>query len=373
MDLVAKHLNVRIQGQVQGVFFRVKAKEVADELGVKGIQSGTSRMGASTSKRKVFDESLRNLRPGYAYRPPRARVREVLHRGRRMGWLRGLQKDSEHLLMTFEEAYNNLNPRQKEAVDTIEGPVMVIAGPGTGKTQILTLRIANIIQKTDTAPENILALTFTESAAANMRKRLVDMIGTRGYYVEIATFHGFANRLIQEFPEYFPAIIGAQNATDIDQLSIIRGIIEGSDFELLKPFGDKFFYVNDILGAIRDVKREGYDPESFAKLLKKREKEFNAIPDLYHDKGAHEGKMKLDYQKRLRDLQKNAELAKIYERYEAELRMRRLYDFEDMILEVNRALDRNKNFLLEVQEEAQYILVDEHQDTNGAQTGSSSL
>src|SRR5579872_2861166 len=93
----------------------------------------------------------------------------------------------------FSQAYKNLNPEQKKAVDTIEGPVMVVAGPGTGKTQILTLRIANILLKTDLPPGAILALTFTESAAANMRQRLVSLIGTRGYYVGIATFHGFAN------------------------------------------------------------------------------------------------------------------------------------------------------------------------------------
>src|SRR5882762_189137 len=90
----------------------------------------------------------------------------------------------------FDELYNQLNPRQKEAVDSIEGPVMVIAGPGTGKTQILTLRIANILRLTDTNPDNILALTFTESAAYSMRKRLVDIIGSAAYRVNISTFHG---------------------------------------------------------------------------------------------------------------------------------------------------------------------------------------
>ena len=77
----------------------------------------------------------------------------------------------------FLEAYTRLNKAQKEAVDTIEGPVMVIAGPGTGKTQILTLRIANILRETDVTPENILALTFTESGAKAMRERLVSYIG----------------------------------------------------------------------------------------------------------------------------------------------------------------------------------------------------
>src|SRR5258708_2489306 len=96
----------------------------------------------------------------------------------------------------FKLAYKQLNPEQKKAVDTVEGAVMVIAGPGTGKTQILTLRIANILLKTDTPPASILALTFTESAVAAMRKRLVEIMGYEGYKVNITTFHGFANDLI---------------------------------------------------------------------------------------------------------------------------------------------------------------------------------
>ncbi len=77
----------------------------------------------------------------------------------------------------FEKLYKRLNKSQKEAVDTIDGPVMVIAGPGTGKTTILTLRIANILLKTDTPPDAILALTFTESGVRAMRKKLIDIAG----------------------------------------------------------------------------------------------------------------------------------------------------------------------------------------------------
>ncbi|MBT4895021.1 UvrD-helicase domain-containing protein, partial [bacterium] len=88
----------------------------------------------------------------------------------------------------FQGLYNKLNTQQKQAVDAIEGPVMVIAGPGTGKTQILTLRIANILQKTDATPDSILALTFTESGVFSMRKRLVEIIGSAGYRVGIFTF-----------------------------------------------------------------------------------------------------------------------------------------------------------------------------------------
>src|SRR6476619_906902 len=93
----------------------------------------------------------------------------------------------------FEALYTQFNPEQKQAVDTIEGPVMVIAGAGTGKTQILTLRIANILAKTQMNPRNVLALTFTDSAAQNMRQRLISIIGATAYGVGIYTFHGFAN------------------------------------------------------------------------------------------------------------------------------------------------------------------------------------
>lgn len=267
----------------------------------------------------------------------------------------------------FEEAYGKLNLRQKEAVDTIEGPVMVIAGPGTGKTQILTLRIANILLKTDSPADCILALTFTESAAANMRRRLVSMIGSRGYYVQISTFHGFANRLIQEYPEHFDKIIGSQNATAVDQIAMLRKIIAAGEFQHLKPFGDKFYYIQDILSAIRNLKNEGIDEGEFAKRIAHARREFGSAPDLYHEKGPHKGKMKGDYQKQLKQIEKNEELHRVYADYQSALREEKLYDFEDMILEVIRALRAREDFLLEVQERYQYILVDEHQDTNGAQ------
>ena len=79
--------------------------------------------------------------------------------------------------MEFEQAYQNLNEQQRAAVDYIDGPLLVIAGPGTGKTQLLSIRVANILKQTDVGPENILCLTFTESGASNMRKRLADFIG----------------------------------------------------------------------------------------------------------------------------------------------------------------------------------------------------
>ncbi|MEK7174069.1 MAG: ATP-dependent DNA helicase [Patescibacteria group bacterium] len=267
----------------------------------------------------------------------------------------------------FDEAYANLNPAQREAVDAIEGPVMVVAGPGTGKTQILTLRIANILAKTDTAPENILALTFTESGVAAMRRRLSELIGSPAYSVVINTFHGFCNDVIKNYPEEFPRIIGSANITEVDQIRILEEIIAEGKFKELRPFGDPLYYIRDILAAVNNLKREGVDPKAFSKIMKEERRRFEAAPDLYHEKGAYAGRMKADYQKLLKQLGKNDELAALYKTYEETLRERKLYDYSDMIMEVLRELETNKDLLLILQEEHQYILVDEHQDTNNAQ------
>src|SRR3982751_366281 len=104
----------------------------------------------------------------------------------------------EKLLKKFNEEYNRLNEQQRKAVDQTEGPVMVIAGPGTGKTQILAARIGKILLDTDALPENILCLTYTDAGTIAMRKRLVQFIGADAYKVNIYTFHAFCNEVIQD-------------------------------------------------------------------------------------------------------------------------------------------------------------------------------
>src|SRR3989338_4218717 len=98
----------------------------------------------------------------------------------------------------FEDAYKQLNKEQKEAVDTIEGPVMVVAGPGTGKTQVLALRIAYILKNTDTKADSILSLTFTNSGVKAMKRRLEKYVGNSAHEAKIATFHSFALELIEK-------------------------------------------------------------------------------------------------------------------------------------------------------------------------------
>src|SRR5689334_14773540 len=104
----------------------------------------------------------------------------------------------QKLLEKFNLEYARLNTEQRKAVDQIEGPVMVIAGPGTGKTQILSARVGKILIDTDVLPSNILCLTYTDSGAIAMRRRLLDMIGPDAYKVNISTFHAFCNDVIQE-------------------------------------------------------------------------------------------------------------------------------------------------------------------------------
>lgn len=269
--------------------------------------------------------------------------------------------------MDFKEAYKQLNKAQKEAVDTVEGPVMVVAGPGTGKTKILTLRIANILEKTQVNPDNILALTYSRAGASEMQKRLAGMIGTPAYRVTISTFHGFCEDIIKQNPSAFPRIIGAESIIEVDQVNIIQQAISELSLRELKPYGEPLYYMGAIISSIDKLKREDVSPEDFRKMMLAEEASFANISDLYHEKGAHKGKMKGDYQKLLKQIAKNLELCQVYEFYQKTLAEKKLYDYNDMIMEVVRELGNNSDLLLQLQEQYQYVLVDEHQDTNNAQ------
>lgn len=270
-------------------------------------------------------------------------------------------------LLTFDELYKKLNPAQRRAVDTIEGPVMVIAGPGTGKTQVLTLRIANILRRTDTPPDAILALTFTESGVHSMRERLLEIIGSVAYKVHIATFHGFANDVIKRYPEEFPRIIGAANISTIDQIRIMEEVLKTADISVLRPYGDPLYYLYPALRAIGELKRENIDPKKFKKLVRDELRNLKKLPDLYYEGGPYEGMMRARYKEVEKRILRDKELAIVYEAYQALLAKNRLYDYEDMLMEVIRALETNEDLRLRIQEQYHYILADEHQDANNAQ------
>lgn len=267
----------------------------------------------------------------------------------------------------FERALDTLNKEQRAAVESIDGPVMVVAGPGTGKTQIIALRIAYILHTTDTPPHAILALTFTESGVTAIRKRLVEYMGSVGYDVHVHTFHSFANSLIQLYPDEFPKIIGGGHIDDIQRIEALRDILVHSSFRELKPANNVDYYISKISGALKELKREGYSCEDFEHLIKKQAEELAAIEDLYHEKGKYEGQMKGKYKMIKRRINKNWDLLDIYRQYETYLQDQKLYDYEDMILEVITTIETDNEFLLSLQESYLYILADEHQDANESQ------
>jgi DNA helicase II / ATP-dependent DNA helicase PcrA len=258
----------------------------------------------------------------------------------------------------FKSIYNRLNPQQKKAVDSIDGPVMVVAGPGTGKTQVLAARIANILLKTDTNPRAILALTFTESAAKEMRQRLVKMIGKTGYYVQISTFHAFCSQVIKMHPEYFPIDRGSEPLSDLERYDIFQKIIDDSAIEVIKPLNRPYFYLTDIMYAISNLKREGFLPTDFKKVVKEERQQLEVEKDELK---------KTELAKRQRNLIKWQELTQVYEKYQQRLRSSLRYDFDDMIALVVEAFDKHELLLQEYQENIHYFLVDEYQDTNSAQ------
>ncbi len=266
----------------------------------------------------------------------------------------------------FRAAYAALNEAQREAVDSIDGPVMVIAGPGTGKTQILTLRIANILLKTDIGPEGILALTFTESGAKAMRERLRTYIGAESYRVPIYTFHGFAAKLISDYPDSYDRVIGGRPINDIEKIKLIESILSSGEVKKLRPMGNPEYYVTHILRIISQLKQEYITPDAFVEIISRQEQELEGIEKI-HQKGAHKGKVRGEYTKKEELLIKNRELLFVYRRYEAILSEQRLFDFEDMIVETVKALQSNEDMLRDLQEKYQYLLADEQQDVNGSQ------
>ncbi len=275
----------------------------------------------------------------------------------------------------LQSQIDRLNPGQREAVETIEGPVLVVAGPGTGKTQVLALRIANIIDKTDVRPSNILCLTFTESGVVAMRQRLLRMIGTDAYYVRIHTFHSFCNEIIQSFPEKFAFARELIQLDDLNRLKIIREILEKLTVDVdnegassttrlqLVPFHDKFFYQNAILSSIQTLKREGITAERLEKISKENLEHLENNPSINKRTGKPTGEWTTNFKSE----QRNLELAQIYQMYNDTLLDRGYYDYEDMILFVIKKFKEDDELLAYYQERYLYILVDEYQDTNGAQ------
>jgi len=165
---------------------------------------------------------------------------------------------------SFAAVYKSLNKAQREAVDTTDGPMLVIAGPGTGKTQLLSARVANILLKTDTPATNILCLTFTENGAANMRSRLTQFIGQTAYDVNISTYHAFGGELIRRFPEYFSETRLQTPVDRLGQHQIVSAIVENMRYD--NPLKQTRHHIGDLISTISEVKRALLDGPMLTKL-----------------------------------------------------------------------------------------------------------
>ncbi len=272
----------------------------------------------------------------------------------------------------FEKEYASLNTAQKEAVDTTEGPVMVIAGPGTGKTQILAIRIGKILMDTDTRPENILCMTYTDSGAIAMRKRLIKMIGPDAYKVNIHTYHSFCNQVIQDNLSHFDKN-SMDPISELESIALVRELID--QFKKGNPLkryrGDVYYEAQNLLYFFSIMKREGWTSSMIQEgieryieslptrdefVYKRKYKQFNA-GDLKEDK-INEEKNKMA---------RLTAAIEEFEKYQKKMVDRNRYDFDDMINWVIKAFEEKRELLAQYQEQFQYVLVDEYQDTSGTQ------
>lgn len=324
------------------------------------------------------------------------------------------------ITVEFKRLYDALNDQQKKAVDTIDGPVMVLAGPGTGKTQTLVMRIANILRSTEMDPWNILCLTFTESGVAAMRSRLLSIIGTPAYYIRIHTFHSFCNEILQDHPEIFAKGDTWRLVSDAEKVEVFQTIVEAlPEGSSLKPFYAPYLFFTDVMKAIGDLKQEDISPQAFMEIIRSLATCFDAISgrceaffactvkqrtyevcqqlrqdiriactksgvkesiayavdqmfthyDLEQSKARTQLKnaVKKWFTGEGKNIEKNKALAGVYAQYEVMLAKSGMYDYEDMISRCVAELKSNDVLLAEYQEQFQYILVDEYQDTNGGQ------
>ena len=278
----------------------------------------------------------------------------------------------------FQNALAGLNKQQLQAVNQIDGPVLVIAGPGTGKTQILAARIGKILLETDAEAHNILCLTYTDAGTIAMRKRLFDFIGPEAYRVHIHTFHSFCNDIIQENLDYFGKL-NLEAISDLERIELYRKLVhqfkEGNPLKRYR--GDVYYEIDRLMPLFSILKRENWTPEY---VCEKADEYLEMIDnaeegsDLYKTfryvrkgKNNNAGDFKSGYIKEKESINLLKYAVKEFNNYQQIMRDANRYDFDDMIIWILKAFQADENFLLSYQERYQYFLIDEYQDTSGSQ------
>ena len=270
-------------------------------------------------------------------------------------------------MSTFSDAYKNLNAAQKEAVDAIDGPVMVVAGPGTGKTQVLALRIANILEKTDTPPSGVLCLTFTNAGVRAMRERLLRLIGSTASEVYIATFHRFAIGIIEKHFALLGFDASPMLVADTEAVALADELLESREWKQLRPRSDSARYFGDLKSLISLLKREGLTPENFLDEVIGEIARVSNDPDNVSSRGARKGELKMEALKKIESLERTREAVEFYALYEKTKFERGLMDYDDVLAYAVRLAEISEDVRADIREAYLYVLVDEHQDSSGVQ------
>ena len=224
--------------------------------------------------------------------------------------------------------YDDLNDRQKEAVLYNEGPLLIIAGAGAGKTKTLTTKIAYLIEEKNVSPYNILAITFTNKAAKEMKDRIYSLIGEEAKKLQVSTFHSFGLKLIRENVRLLGYDSNFVIMDSDDSLTVVKKILKDMNLD------PKIYNPKSIRNKISSCKNEMTTPEMYDKY---------AVSD---------------YEKIVKE---------VYEKYDIKLKKNNSVDFDDLLLLPIELFKKHKDVLERYQELYKYILIDEYQDTNEAQ------
>ena len=225
----------------------------------------------------------------------------------------------------MSQLLDKMNPQQKEAILTTEGPLLVMAGAGSGKTRVLTHRIAYLMSEKQVSPYNILAITFTNKAAREMKERVEKLIGERGKDVWISTFHSMCVRILRRDIDLIGYDLNFGILDDADQLSVIKTVMEDINLDP-KRQSPKYF-----LSQISNAKNELKTPSDL-------NKEFE-----------------------------NEDVIRVYEKYQQTLFKNNRVDFDDLLMLTVHLFEKHPEVLSFYQNKFQYIHIDEYQDTNHAQ------